>query len=109
MADVQQRRESLPYNSAPDYLIYDNDSIFSDKVIEAIKYSGIEPKRIVYRSPWQNGMGEHWVGRVRRELLNHVIVSNEQHLQHLMRDYVTYYSADRVPRAGSAGARRNAR
>jgi hypothetical protein len=33
---IQQLREAFPYDSAPKYLIYDNDSIFSDDVAEAI-------------------------------------------------------------------------
>ena len=36
------------------------------------------------------------MGSVRRELLDHVIVFDEHHLQRLLRDYVTYYNADRV-------------
>ena len=55
---IQQLRESFPYDSAPRYLIYDNDSIFSDKVTEAIKYLGLEPKRTAYRSRWQNGTAQ---------------------------------------------------
>jgi transposase InsO family protein len=93
---IQQLRESFPFDSAPRYLIYDNHSIFSDKVTEAIKYLGIEPKRTAYRSPWQNGTAERWVGSARRELLDQVIVVNEQHLQRLLRDYIAYYNADRV-------------
>ena len=30
------------------------------------------------------------------ELLDHVIVVNEQHLQRLLRDYIAYYNTDRV-------------
>ena len=52
---IQQLRESFPHDSAPDYLIYDNDSIFSDNVTEALKHFGIEPKRTAFQSPWQNG------------------------------------------------------
>jgi hypothetical protein len=36
------------------------------------------------------------VGSARRELLNHVIVFDEQHLRRLLRDYVSYYNAERV-------------
>ena len=35
-------------------------------------------------------------GSARRELLDHVIVVNEQHLKSLLRDYIAYYNADRV-------------
>ncbi len=47
---MQQLRESFPDDSAPRYLIFDNDSIFSDEVIEAIKSFGIEPKRTAFSS-----------------------------------------------------------
>jgi hypothetical protein len=33
---VQQLREAFPEDTAPRFLIYDNDSIFSDKVTEVI-------------------------------------------------------------------------
>ena len=93
---VQQLREAFPDNTTPRFLIYDNDSIFSDRVTESIKNIGIEPQRTAYRSPWQNGIAERWVGSARRELLDHVIVMNERHLHHLLREYVDYYNEDRV-------------
>jgi transposase InsO family protein len=93
---IQQLREAFPYDSAPGYLIYDNDSIFSKEVTEAIQYLGMEPKRTAYRSPWQSGTAERWVGSARRELLDHVIVFDEQHLRRLLRDYVEYYNSERV-------------
>ncbi len=93
---IQQLREAFPDDTAPRFLIYDNDSIFSDRVTEAIGYHGIEPKRTAYRSPWQNGIAERWIGSARRELLDHVIVFDERHLLRLLREYVNYYNADRV-------------
>ena len=36
------------------------------------------------------------VGTVRRELLDHVIVIAEKHLQRLLREYVEYYNSERV-------------
>ena len=57
---------------------------------------GPTPRRTAFRSPWQNGIAERWVGSVRRELLDHVIVLNEGHLRRLLREYVDYYNEDRV-------------
>ena len=48
------------------------------------------------QAPWQNGLAERWVGSCRREILDHVIALNEQHLRRLVRDYVSYYHDDRV-------------
>jgi putative transposase len=56
----------------------------------------IEPTRTSYRSPWQNGVAERFVGTVRRELLDHVIVLNERHLRQLIKSFVTYYNEDRT-------------
>jgi len=93
---MQQLREAFPDDSAPRYLIFDNDSIFSDKVAEAIMGFGIEPKRTAFQSPWQNGVAERWVGSCKREIADHVIVFNEDHLRRLLREYVSYYNAERV-------------
>ena len=93
---MQQLREAFPNDAAPRFLIYDNDSIFSERVTEMIDHLAIEPRRTAFRSPWQNGIAERWVGSARRELLDHVIVLNEKHLQCLLREYVDYYNTDRV-------------
>ena len=93
---VQQLRESFPDDFSPKYLIFDNDTIFSSEVLESIRSIGIVPKRTAYRSPWQNGTAERWVGSCKRELIDHVIVLNEKHLRRLLRDYALYYNEDRV-------------
>ena len=77
-------------------MILDRDSIFSPLVRETLKGLGMEPVRISFRSPWQNGVAERWVGSCRRELLNHVIVLNQQHLYRLLEEYILYYNEDRT-------------
>ena len=61
-----------------------------------LEYLGSELIRTAYRSPWQNGVAERWVGSCRRELLDHVIVLSESHLRRLLRDYLEYYHHDRI-------------
>ena len=56
----------------------------------------MRPFQISYRSPWQNGVAERWVGTVRRELLDQVIVLSEAQLCRLMKAYVAYYNEDRT-------------
>ena len=56
----------------------------------------IRPVRTWYQSPWQNGVAERWVESCRRDLLDHVIAVNEQHLKRLLSDYVRYYHEDRT-------------
>jgi putative transposase len=74
---IQQLRETFPYDSAPGYLIFDRDATFNEEVIDTVKSFGIRLKRTSFASPWQNGVGERWVGNCRRDLLDHVIVLNE--------------------------------
>jgi hypothetical protein len=63
---------------------------------DSISSFGIEPKETAFRSPWQNGVAERWVGTVKRDLLDHVIVLDEDHLHRLLREYVEYHNTERV-------------
>ena len=86
---IQQLREAFPYDTAPRYLVFDRDAIFSPAVVEFIRAMGTKPVRISYRSPWQNGTAERWIGNCRREMLEHVVVLSERHLVRLMRLYIS--------------------
>jgi transposase InsO family protein len=92
-----QLRETWEYSQEPQrFLIFDRDSKFSADVVSTVKAIGSQPVRTAFRSPWQNGIAERWVGSVRRDLLDHVIVLNERHLRRLLKDYVRYYHEDRT-------------
>jgi hypothetical protein len=65
-------------------------------VIVVLKATGLQTKLTSVQAPWQNGTAERWVGSCRREILDHVIALNEPHLRRLIRDYVTFYHADRI-------------
>jgi transposase InsO family protein len=92
----QQLRNAFPYDSAPKFLIHDRDAIFNTEVVETMKAIGIESVRTSFKSPWQNGIAERFVGCCRRDLLDHLIVLNERHLKRLMRDYIRYFHEDRT-------------
>jgi transposase InsO family protein len=81
---VQQMREAWPYAPAHRFLWFDRDSKFGADVVSAVRDMGSQPTRTAFRSPWQNGVAERWVGSCRRDLLDHVIVLNERHLKRLM-------------------------
>jgi transposase InsO family protein len=67
-----------------------------EEVVETMKGFGVTPNRASFRSPWQHGIAERWVGNCRRDLLAHVMVSNERHLKRLMSKYVRYDHDDRT-------------
>lgn len=93
---VQQLREAFPEDRAAKYLVLDRDGKFSGDVARMLECLGSKLIRTAYRSPWQNGVAERWVGTCRRELLDHVIVVSESHLRRLVREYLHYYHEDRV-------------
>jgi putative transposase len=92
----QQLREAFPFDAAPRYLIHDRDATFSAEVFATAKILGVKSIRTSFKSPWQNGIAERFVGNCRRDLLDHVIVLNELHLKRLMNEYVRYYHDDRT-------------
>ena len=92
----QQLREAFPYDSASRYPIFDRDATFNAEVVETAKAVGVKPIRTSFKSPWQNGVAERFVGSCRRDLLDHVLVLNERHLKRLISEYVRYYHEDRT-------------
>jgi putative transposase len=92
----QQIREAFPYDSAPRFLIFDRDAIFDADVVKTAKAVGVKTVRTAFKSPWQNGIAERFIGSCRRDLLDQVVVLNERHLKRLMAEYTRYYHEDRT-------------
>jgi putative transposase len=93
---TQQLREAFPYDSQHKYLILDRDAKFGEEINNVVASLGLRAVRISFRSPWQNGVAERWVGSCRRDLLDHVIPLNERHLKRLLSEYIRYHHLDRT-------------
>ena len=91
----QQLREAFPWDEAPRYVIRDRDHAFAGWANTA-KAMGIEEVLTAPRSPWQNAYVERFIGSVRRECLDHVIVLSATGLQRLMHLYCAYYEHSRT-------------
>ena len=89
---MQQIREATPYGEAPDYIIHDNDSIFTAGELRGfLENAGIKPKKTGFKCHWQNGICERAVGILRRELFDHVVPFSEKHLKSLLGEYIGRY------------------
>lgn len=100
---IQQLREAMPFGLQPKYLFRDNDGIYGNGVGAFLNNCGIQEVRTAYRSPWQNPFVERFVGTLRRELLDHVIILGQRHLERLLREFIEeYYHVDR-PHQGLNG------
>jgi putative transposase len=93
---VQQLREAFPESCPYRYAILDRDAKFGKDVANLLISTGIKPKRTSFKSPWQNGIAERWIGSCRQDILDHVIVLNESHARRLIRDYISYYHSGRI-------------
>ncbi len=56
---------------------------------------GIQVLRTAYRAPKENATCERFLGSVRRECLDHVLVLGEAHLRRILREYVAYFNTAR--------------
>jgi len=93
---VQQLRETFPEPCRSQYVILDRDRKFDAEVAAFLAAAGLKEKRTSVWSPWQNGVAERWIESCRREILDHVIPLNEEHLRRILRDYVRYFHEDRL-------------
>jgi putative transposase len=92
---AQQIVEAIGAEIMPARLVRDRDAIFGSAFDARVDNLGVRQLRIAPRSPWQNGFAERWIGTLRRELLDHVVVLGERHLLRLVRQHVAYYNEDR--------------
>jgi len=98
---AQQLREATPFGERPIYLIRDNDSKYGRVFTHVAAASGITELRTAYRAPQQNATCERFLGSVRRECLDHLLILGEAHLRRVLREYARYFNRDR-PHQGLA-------
>jgi transposase InsO family protein len=80
-------------------MIRDRDRIYGPAVPRRLRAMGIRDKPTAPASPWQNGFAERLIGSIRRECLDHVIVSGEAHLRRVLKSYAAYYNCARTHRS----------
>jgi len=100
---IQQLREAMPFGRQPRFVFRDNDGIYGNGVGEFLDSCHIEEVRTAYRCPWQNPFVERFVGTLRRDLLDHVIVLGQGHLERLLREFIEEYYHIARPHQGMDG------
>jgi transposase InsO family protein len=90
---AHQITEAFPWDTAPTFLIRDNDCAYGEVFAQRVRSMGIRDRPIAPRSPWQNGYVERAIGSIRRECLDHMIVWSEAHLRRVLKEYTSNYNA----------------
>lgn len=88
---AQQLREAFPFTAPPKYLLRDRDSLYGLEFQRVIQALGLEELRIAPRSPWQSPYVERFIGSLRRECLDHVVVLSQGQLHRLVQSYLAYH------------------
>jgi putative transposase len=100
---AQQARNlawSLSEREAPlRFLIHDNDAKFSAAFDEVFRSEGIEIVRTPIAAPKANAIAERFVGTVRRECLDWLLIFGRGQLRRVLRVYVDHYNGHRPHRA----------
>ena len=92
----RQLTEAFPWDTAPRYLLRDRDTSYGPAFRNRVQAMGIEEIVTAPRSPWQNPYVERFIGSIRRECLDHVIIFNERHLRGVLSRYFQYHHRARI-------------
>jgi len=70
------------------FLIRDNDAKFGGAFDEAFRTEGIQVIRTPVEAPKANAIAERFVGTVRRECLNWLLIANRRHLERVLQTFI---------------------
>jgi putative transposase len=81
------------------FLIHDRDSKFTAAFDEVFRSEGIRTIRTPVRAPRANAFVERWIGTVRRECLDRILIVNRRHLERVLLAYIRHYNEHRPHRS----------
>ncbi len=92
---AQQMREATPFGEAPRFLICDNDDKYGVHFERTVAGAGIELIHTPPYAPKANACCERFIGTVRHECLDHILILGDQHVQRVIRAYCQFFNRAR--------------
>jgi putative transposase len=83
----------------PQILIRDRDVKLTKAFDELLRSQGISVLRTPIAAPIAKAHAERWVGSVRRECLDRILILSRSHLERVLREYVDHHNTHRPHRA----------
>ncbi len=77
------------------FLIRDRDSKFTTAFDNVFSGNGTRVIKMPVQSPRANSFAERFVGTLRRECLDHVLILGERHLRNVLAEYARHYNCHR--------------
>jgi transposase InsO family protein len=81
------------------FLLHDRDSKFSGAFDEVFRSEGMKIVRTPLQAPNANAYAERWVGTLRRECLDRVLIVNRRQFEHVLHIYRDHYNRHRPHRS----------
>jgi putative transposase len=92
---AQQLREATAFGEAPRFLVRDRDRKYGEAFTRVANGTRIEILKTPYRAPKANAICERFLGSVRRECLDHMLLLGERQLYEVMKEYVRFFNVAR--------------
>jgi putative transposase len=83
----------------PRFLVRDRDGKFTREFDEVFRSEGIRVIKAPVRAPKARAHAERWVGSVRRECLDRLLIVGRRHLEHVVCEYAQHYNTHRPHRS----------
>ena len=90
-----QLREATSNGVHPWFILSDKYSRLGTAFDRVAEHTGIEVLKIPHRLPRANAVCERFLGSVRLECLDHILIFSERQQYREVRDYVAYFSRAR--------------
>ena len=90
-----QQAGDASMDRVPQVVVCDHDTKLGSRFAAVLRSSGVRIVRTAIRAPDMNAFAERFVGTLRRELLDHVLILSENHLRRIVTEYVRFYNEAR--------------
>ena len=90
---TQQLREATAFGEGPRFLIRDNDGKYGTHFDRVATGAGIKVLHTPVKAPRANAICERFMGSLRRECLDCLLILSERHLLRQVTEYVRYFKS----------------
>jgi putative transposase len=81
------------------FLIHDRDALFAGSFDQVFRSEGLRVIKTPVQAPRANAICERWIGTLRRECMDWILIVHRRQLEAVLAEYIRHYNAHRPHRA----------